>query len=83
MPEGAGDLLGEAVVQAVDQVADVVADVPHVQVLPPAVAGIEDLAEVGQDLDDLAVARQGRMAEVVDPATLFVGLDDPLRQRGQ
>jgi hypothetical protein len=34
--------------QAIDQVADVVTDVPHVQVLSPPVAGIEDLAEVGE-----------------------------------
>ena len=67
--------------EAVDQVADVVADVPHVEVLPPAVAGVEDLAEVGQDLDDLAIAGQGGVAEVVEAAALLVGLDDPLGQR--
>ena len=48
VPEGAGDLLGEAVVQAVDEVADMVADVPHVQVLAAAVAGIKDFAEVAR-----------------------------------
>ena len=81
MPEGPGDLLGQAVVQAVDQVADVVADVPHVQVLPASVARIENLAEVAEDLDDLAVTGQGRMAQVVDPAAFLVGLDNPLGQR--
>ena len=34
VPQGAGDLLGQLVVQAVDQVADVVLDVADVQVLP-------------------------------------------------
>ena len=58
VPQRAHDLDGEAVVQAVDQVADVVADVAEVEVLPPAVAGVEHLAEVGQDVDHLAVARQ-------------------------
>ena len=57
--EGPGDLLGQAVVEAVDQVADVVGDVPHVEVLPPAVAGIEDLAEVVEDLDDLRGSSAG------------------------
>ena len=80
VPEGPGDLLGELVVQAVDQVADVVLDVADVQVLPAAVAGVEDLAEVVEDLDDLAIARQRRVAEVVDPAAFLVGLDDPLGQ---
>ena len=39
VPQGAGDLLGEPVVQAVDQVADVIGDVPQVEVLPAAIAG--------------------------------------------
>ena len=44
--QGAGDLLRQLVVQAVDQVADVVLDVADVQVLPPPVAGIEDVEQV-------------------------------------
>ena len=83
VPQGPGDLMGEPVVEAVDQVADVVADVPHVEVLAAAEARVEDLAEVGQDLDDLAIAGQGRMAEVVDPAALLVRPDDPLGELGQ
>ena len=83
MAEGAGDLLGQAVVQAVDQVADVVGDVAQVQVLPAAVAGVEDLPEVGQDLDDLPVARQRRVAQVMDRAAFLVGLDDASRDRRQ
>ena len=67
---------GQAVVQAVDQVADVVGDVAEVQVLAATVAGIEDLPQIGQDVDDLPVARQRRMAQVVDRAAFLVGLDD-------
>ena len=79
--EGAGDLDRQPVVEPVDQVADVVADISHVQILAPAVTGVEDLAEVLEDLDDLAVARQGLMAEVVDPAAFLVRLDQPLGER--
>ena len=79
--ERPGDLLGQAVVQAVDQVAHVVSDVPHVQVLTPAVARVEDLPEVGQNLDDLAIAGQGRVAQVVDRSAFLVGLDDPFGDR--
>ena len=83
VPEGAGDLLGQPVVQAVDQVAHVVGDVREMQVLPAAVAGIEDLPQVRQDIDDFAVAGQWRMAEVVDRPAFPIGRDDPLRDRRQ
>ena len=69
--------------QAVDQVADVIADIAEVEVLAAPVAGEEDLAEVRQDLDDLAVAGQRRMPEMVRPAALLIRPDDPLGQRGQ
>src|SRR5205823_2409726 len=59
-----GDLLRELVVQAVDQVADVILDVADVQVLAAPVAGVEDVHDVGQDLDDDLTARQGTVAEV-------------------
>ena len=68
--EGAGDLLGQPVVQAVDQLADVVRNVAPIQILPPAVAGVEDLPQIAQDVDDFAIARQRAMAEVVDRAAL-------------
>ena len=44
--QGAGDLLRQLVVEAVDQVADVVLDVADVQVLPPPVAGVENVQQV-------------------------------------
>ena len=81
--EGPGDLLGQPVVQAVDQVAHVVGDVAHVQVLPAAVARVEDLAQVGQDLDHLAIAGQWAVAQVMDRPAFLVGLDDPLGDRGE
>ena len=80
----AGDLLGQSFVQRFDQVADVVGDVGPVQVLPPAVPGIEDLPQIGQDVHDLSIAGQRAVAEVMDRAALVVGFDDPprdLRQR--
>src|SRR5262249_39536870 len=81
--ECTGDLLGQAIVQAVDQVADVIGDVADVQVLPTAVAGVEDLPEIGQDVDDLAVTGERRMAQVVDRAAVLVGLADPACDRRQ
>ena len=72
----AGDLLGQLVVQAVDQAADVVLDVADVQVLPPAVAGVEHLEEVGEDVGDRVAAGQRLVAEVVEPAALGVGVDE-------
>ena len=83
IPKGAGDLGGQAVVQAVDQVADMVADVPHVQVLPTAIAGIENLAQISQNLDDLAITWQRRMAKMMDAPTFLVGIHDPVRQGGE
>ena len=50
VPQRAGDLLGEAVVEAVDLRPDVEPHVPHVQVLPPPVAGEQDPLEVPGDL---------------------------------
>ena len=81
--ECAGDLLCEPVVETVDQVADVIGDVAEVQVLPPSIAWVEDLPQVGQDINNLAVARQRGVPEVVDGAAFLVGLDDPLRDRGE
>jgi hypothetical protein len=81
--ERAGDLLREAIVKAVDQVADTVGHVPEVEILPAPVAGIEDLPQVREDLDDLAVTGQWGVAQVVDRPALFVGLDDPARDLGE
>ena len=53
------------------------------QVLPPAVAGIEDLPQIRQDIDDFAVAGQRAVAEMVDCAAFVIGLDDPLGDRRQ
>ena len=64
--KSAGDLLGQAVVQGIDQAADVLADVGTIQVLPPAVAGIEDLPQISQDFDEFAIAGQGAVAEMMD-----------------
>ena len=65
--------------QAVDQVAHMVGDIPEMQVLPAPVAGIKDLPQVRQDVDDLAIAGQGGVAQVMNRAALFVRLDDPPR----
>ncbi len=84
VPQGAGDLLRQLVVQAVDQVADVVLDVADVQVLPPPVTGIKDVEQVAEDLDDGLAAGQRLVAEVAGAAALGIGGDDglgDLRQR--
>jgi hypothetical protein len=60
-----------------------VSHIAQVEVLPPAIAGVEDLAQVGQDIDDLAVAGKRRVPEVVDGATFLIGLDDPLSYGGE
>ena len=83
VPQGAGDLLRQLVVQAVDQVADVVLDVADVQVLPPPVAGIEDVQQVVEDLDDGLAAGQRLVAEVAGAAALGVGGDERLGDLGQ
>ena len=76
MAQGAGDLLDQLVVQAIDQVADVVLDVADVQVLPPPVAGIEDVQQIAEDLDDGLAAGQRLVAEVAGAAALGVGGDN-------
>ncbi len=81
--ESAGDLLDQPCMQRVDQAADVIGDIGPVQILPSAVAGIEDLPQIGQDVDDFAVARQRAVAQVVDRPAFVVGFDDPLCDRGQ
>ncbi len=83
VPEHAGDLRGELVVQAVDQIADVVFDVADVQVLPAPVAGIENVHQVGQNIDDGLAAGQRLVAEVVDVPALGVGRDQRLGDLGQ
>ena len=75
--------MGELVVQRVDQVADVVVDVADVQVLPPAVAGVEHLVEVVDDVGDRVAAGQRLVAEVVEPAALGVGRDELVGDRRQ
>ena len=79
----AGDLLGQLVVQGIDEAADVVADVPDVQVLPLAVAGVEHLEEVGDDVGDRVAVRQRFVREVVQPAALGVRLDQLVGDRRQ
>ena len=54
----AGDLLGQLVVQGIDERPDVVLDVADVQVLSAAEPGVDDLVQVGQDVDD--TSRLGR-----------------------
>jgi len=61
--QGPGDLGGELVVEGVDETADVVTDVAEVEVLPLAVAGIEHLEEIADDLVDAVAARQRFVAE--------------------
>ena len=77
--QGAGDLLRQLVVQAVDQVADVVLDVADVQVLPPPVAGVEDVQQVAENFGNGLAAGQRFMAEVAGAAALGVGGDDGSR----
>ncbi len=83
IPEGTSDLLRQPLVQAVDQDTNVLDDVAPSQILPAARAGIKDLPQIVQDVDDFAIAGKGAVAEVVDAAALVVGLDDPQRERGQ
>jgi hypothetical protein len=74
--QGAGDLLGEFVVQAVDQVADVVLDVAQVQVLPTPITGIKNIHQVGDDFDDGVATGQRFMAEMAGAAALGIGGDN-------
>ena len=78
VPQGAGDLLGELIVQAVDQFAYVVGDVAQVQPVAPPVAGKDDVFQAFQDLDDHVVAGQGAMAQVGDRVQFRIGLNDPV-----
>ena len=75
--KSAGDLLGQSSFQRLDEAADVVGHVGSVQVLAPAVPGIEDLPQIGQDIHDLSIAGQRTVAEVMDPAALVVCFHDP------
>ena len=83
VPQRAGDLRGQFVVQRVDQVADVVADVPDVQVLALAVPGEQDFVQIVHDPRDRVAVGQRFVREVVEPAALGVGLDEPVGDRGE
>jgi hypothetical protein len=83
MAQGSGNLLGQLVMQAVDQVADVVLDVADVEVLPADEAGIEHVHQVRDDFDNRFAARQGFVAEVVDPAALGVRRHEGFRDLRQ
>ena len=72
VPQGPGDLLGQLVVQPVDQVADVIFDVADMQILPAHVAGVEDIHQIGEDVDNGFPAGQRLMAEVIDVPALGV-----------
>ena len=74
--QGAGDLLGQLVVQAIDQVADVILNIADVQVLPPPVPGIEDVHQIAEDIDDGLATGQRFVAEMAGPAAFGVGGDD-------
>ena len=52
VPQRAGDLRGQLVVQAVDQVAHVVRHVADVQPLAAAIARVDDLLQVFDRRDD-------------------------------
>ena len=58
-------------------------DIAHVQVLPPPVAGIEDVHEVVDQPDDDLAAGQRLVAEVAGPAALGVGGDDGFGDLGK
>ncbi len=83
VPQRTTDLRGQLVVQSIDEVADVIGDVAHVEVLPPAIAGVENLLEVLADRDDRFVVGEGAVAEVVDRRHVLVRLDDPTGEFGQ
>jgi hypothetical protein len=69
--------------QAVDQVADVVDDVAHVQVLPAAIAGKDNLLQVLRDLDDRLGARERAVPEVIDRTEIVVRGDNAVGQIGK
>jgi Asp-tRNA(Asn)/Glu-tRNA(Gln) amidotransferase C subunit len=76
-------LLGETIVQGIDQIAHVVGHVAEVEVLALAVSGVEDFVEVLEDVDDLGVAGEWRVAEVVDTAAFLVSADDSVDEGRQ
>ena len=76
VPQRSANLRGELVVQPVHEVAHVVGDVAHVQVLPAAVAGIEDLLEVLARRYDCLIVRQRAVTEIVDRGNVVIRLDD-------
>ena len=83
MPQGPGDLLRELVVQAVDEVANVVLDIADVQVLPAHVARIENVHEIGEDVDDRFTTGQRLVAQVVDVPALGVRRHQSFGDLGQ
>ena len=83
VPEGAGDLLSQPIVQSVDQVADVIRDVAEVQILPLAVAGEENLLQIVGDADDRLDARQRAVTEVVGRFDFLIRIDDAVGQFGK
>ena len=69
------NLLGEFIVKPVDDIPHVKLDVADVQILAPAIAGIENVHQVGQDIHDRFAARKRLVTEVVDSTALGVGGD--------
>ena len=70
VPQGPADLDGQLVVEPVDQIADVVFHIAHVQVLPPPVAGIEDIEQIAEDLGNRLPVGQRLVAEVASCAAI-------------
>ncbi len=81
--EAEADLAGELVAQRREQHAGVVADVLIGQVLAAEVAGVHELQEQPDDLDDLVARGQKAAVDVVPPRVCAVALDQGLDQLGQ
>ena len=81
--QDARDLLHEIVVQAIHEIADMVLDIPDVEVLAPAITGIENLRQVGEDFDHAFPAGQGLVPQMIDVAALGVRRYQRLGDFGQ
>ena len=75
MAQSPSNLLGEFIVQPVDDIPYVKLNVADVQILAPAITGIQNVHEVGQDIHNRFAARKRRVAEVVDSTALGIGGD--------
>ncbi len=83
VPQRAGNLFGQLVMQPVNQIADMVHHIAAVQLFTPPIAGKQNLPQVIDDADDNIVVGERAVPKMVDRRQLVISLDDAACEFGQ